>query len=351
MIAIVEERLECSCEVCEDIFMRKTQLILIEGLSGSGKSTMAHYLSRQLALHEIEHTWEYEEDKWHPLYPFHDMSSMQKVLDTLATENYHLIIDAALELWQQFADSVQASQSVVILDGCFFGYLTWTMFPFDIPIAEIQAYLARVEEILRPLNPCLIYLYQNDLASAIRRKSERREIDEEPLIRQAIESPYGKRRNLQGFDGMISYWTEYRHFTDTVFSTIRWAKLSIENSASDWVIYQQQVLDLLELSALPELSLPVEMLDMLTGIYSFMEDRVKQICTVKRVQDHLFLDGVPHIWPNNRLIVLSHLVFAVDSFPYKVRFVQEADGTISQMHLTGPEQLFYSVNYIFVRNL
>ncbi len=204
--------------------MRTTQLILIEGLSGSGKSTMAHYLSRQLTLHKIEHTWEYEENKWHPLYPFHDMPSMQQVLDTLAMENYHLIIDTALELWQQFAEAVQTSEKIVILDGCLFGYLTWTMFPFDISIAAIQTYLAQVEQILHPLNPYLIYLYQNDLAHAIRRKSQRREIEEEPLIRQAVESLYGKCRNLQGFDGMISYWTEYRHLIDTIFSTIRWAK-------------------------------------------------------------------------------------------------------------------------------
>lgn len=331
--------------------MRTTHLILIEGLSGSGKSTMAHYLSRQLTLHNIEHTWWYEEDKWHPLYPFHDMSSLQKVLDTLATENYRLIIDAAIELWKRFADSVQASNSLVILDGCLFGYLTWTMFPFDIPIAEIQAYLARVEKILRPLNPYLIYLYQNDLAFAIRRKVQRREIEEEPLVRQAVESAYGKRQNLQGFDGMISYWTEYRRFTDTIFSTLEWAKLSIENSASDWLNYQQQVLHFLDVSALPELSLSTEILDTFTGTYSCVEDDVKYVCTVKRVQDHLFLNGIPYIWPTNRLIAILPLIFEVDSFPYKVQFIEDANGAIYQMFMTGPDQLFHSVDCVFTRIL
>ncbi len=329
--------------------MRTTQLILIEGISGSGKSTMAHYLSRQLTLHGIEHTWWYEEDKWHPLYPFHDAASMQQVLDTLATKNYGLVIDTALKLWQQFADTVQSSESVVILDGCLFGYLTWTMFPLNIPIAEIQAYLERVEQIIHPLNPCLICLYQNDLARATRRKCQRREIEEEVLVRQAIESPYCKQRNLQGSDGMLQYWTEYRHFTDTVFSAVRNAKLSIENSASDWLNYQQQVLNFLDLLAFPELSLPIETLNTITGTYSFTEDGVKHVCVVKRVQDDLFLDGIPHIWPNNRLIALSHLVFAVDSFPYEVRFVEDANETIYQMLMTGPEQLFHSVNRVYMR--
>ena len=329
--------------------MRTTRLILIEGISGSGKSTMAHYLSRQLTLHGIRHTWWYEEDKWHPLYPFHDISSMQKVLDTLATENYNLIIDTALNLWQQFVDTIQSSESIVIIDGCLFGYLTWTLFPFDVPLTEIQAYLARVEQIIRPLNPCLVYLYQRDLANAIRKKCQRREIEEETIIRQATESTYGKRRNLQGLEAMLHYWTEYRHFTDTIFSAIQCTKLSIENSASDWLHYQQQVLDFLNMSALPELSLPIETLDTITGTYSFMDDGVKHTCTVKRVQNALFLDGVPYIWPNNRLIPLSRLIFAVDSFPYEVRFVEDANGTIYSMLTMGPEQLFHSANCVYTR--
>ncbi len=328
--------------------MRTTQLILIEGISGSGKSTMAHYLSRQLTQHGIQHTWWYEEDKWHPLYPFRDQASMQQVLDTLATDNYGLIIDAVLKLWQQFADSVQSSEDVVIMDSCLFGYLTGVLFPFNIPLTEIQAYLTHVEQIISSLSPCLIYLYQNDLANAIRKKCQRRGVDEESITLQATESAYGKNRNLQEFDGMLHYWTDYRHFTDTAFSNIGFANLSIENSAGDWLHYQQQVLDFLDLLPLPELTLSLEVLDRFTGTYSFTEDDTKHDCVVRREQNDLFLNGVSYIWPNNRLIPRSRQVFEVDSFPYTVHF--EVHEGIHSMRMTGPEQLFCVVNNVFIRD-
>lgn len=328
--------------------MKATKLILIEGISGSGKSTMAHYLSRQFDQHGIKHTWWYEEDKWHPLYPFHDAVSMQQLLDTLATDKRGLAIDGALELWQQLANSLQSSDNIVVLDSCLFGYLTWTLFAFDVPLAEIQAYLTQVEQIISPLNPCLIYLYQQDIANACRKKCQRRGIEEENIIRQATESSYGKSRNLQGFDGMVSYWTDYRHLTDTNFSEIVFAKLSIENSAGEWLNYQQRVLDFLDLSPLPELSFSIEDIDRFTGTYSFTYDGIKRDCVVRREQEHLLLDGIPYIWPDNRLIPRSHRIFAVDSFPYQVHFDEDAQG-VHSMIMTGPEQLFLSVSNVFIR--
>ncbi len=307
---------------------------------------MAHYLSRQFDRHGIEHTWWYEEDKWHPLYPFHDAVSMQQLLDTLATNKRELVIDAAIELWQQFANSIQSSDTVVILDGCLFGYLTWTLFPFDVPLAEIQMYLTRVEQILRPLSPYLIYLYQQDIANACRKKCQRRGIEEESIIRQATESLYGKRRNLQGFDGLVQYWTDYRHFIDAVFSKIEFAKLSIENSAGEWLNYEQRVMDFLGLFPLPELPLSTEDMKLFTGTYSFMYENVKRLCSVRLEQEHLLLDGVPHIWPENRLISLSHQMFAVDSFPFRVQF-REDDKGFRTMTMIGPKQLFHEVDNVF----
>src|SRR6266700_6290989 len=329
--------------------MQTTRLILIEGLSCSGKSTMAHYLSRQLTKQGIPHTWWYEENKGHPLYSFHDPASMQQVIDTLATGDHDRVIAVVLELWQQLVESLQASENIAILDGSLFGHLTWTLFPFDIPLTEIQAYLTQVERLIRPLNPCLIYLYQDDLATSFRRRCQRRNIKEEDMIRAVTETVYGKRRNLQGFEGMLQYWTDYRYLIDAFFSSMEVAKLSLENSAGDWLKYQQQVLQFLGLSLLPELSLSGENLDHFVGTYTFMDGDIRRYCAIWREQGYLFLDGVPSLWPNNRLIPLSQQVFAVDSFPVKVHFEDNACGNVSRMVMTGPEMLFCSVNYVFVR--
>jgi hypothetical protein len=53
---------------------------------------------------------------------------MQQVLDNLAAGNYRQVITAALAKWRQLSQALQTSDTVVILDSCLFGYLTWTLF-------------------------------------------------------------------------------------------------------------------------------------------------------------------------------------------------------------------------------
>ena len=98
-----------------------------------------------------------------------------------------------------FAQEIQSSESVVILDGCLFGYLTWSLFPLDIPASEIQDYLSQVEQIIHSLQPCLIYLYQQNISQALEKICERRGSDTRTrLIEQATKSPYGQRQGLRG---------------------------------------------------------------------------------------------------------------------------------------------------------
>src|SRR5579863_2088036 len=149
--------------------MRNTKLILIEGIPGSGKSTLAQFIAHTLKQQGIACQWRYEEEKDHPLYVFHDQASLQDTINALNNGRHEQVVKAALERWKVFVQELQSSETVVILDGCLFGYLTWSLFPLDIPVAEIQAYLSQVEQIISLLQPCLIYLYQQNLPQALER--------------------------------------------------------------------------------------------------------------------------------------------------------------------------------------
>lgn len=47
--------------------MKDTRLIVISGISGSGKSTMAHRPTGQLELNDVDHLWLHEEVADHPI--------------------------------------------------------------------------------------------------------------------------------------------------------------------------------------------------------------------------------------------------------------------------------------------
>jgi len=322
--------------------VRTTRLILLEGVPGSGKSTMAQFLARELTAQRIANHWWYEEDRAHPLYVFHDPGSLQQVLDDLAIGQYRQVVAAALVKWRQFATRLQSSDRIVLLDGCLLGYLTWTLFPFDVRVEEIQRYLGQVEEILRSADPCLIYLYQDDLTQALRTIGERRGGDtRDRLIRNATQSPYGQRKGLCGFNGMVAFWTDYRRLADEAAQATGFATLAIETGAGDWSTYQQQALAFLEVPPTRGVVVPSAELQRCVGTYVQLDAAcVGQVKAIVRLEDdHLVIDGLPQVWPHTRLTATSAHTFDIDSLPFAVTFATDSAGVVDRMIVTGPELL------------
>jgi thymidylate kinase len=320
--------------------MKDTKLILIEGVSGSGKSTLAQFLTCVLTSQGIPCQWWYEEEKDHPLYTFHDQQSLQNVIDALSSGHHQQIIEAVLERWQAFSQEAQSSDKVTIIDGSLFGYLTWSLFPLDIPAAEIQAYLARVEQLIQPLQPYIIYLYQADLAQALERICERRGgTTRAHLMKQAIQSPYGKRRRLQDFVGMVTYWQDFRLLVEAALSRFTVAKFALENSAQDWPAYEQAVLDFLDLTNKEKTVLEPSLLESFVGTYTFVEEGKRRDCLVMLENGSLIVDNMPQVWPRTRLLPLANAVFLVESLPFQVTFEKDAQGTTIGMRVSGPTLL------------
>jgi len=330
--------------------MRNAKLILIEGIPGSGKSTLAQFIAHTLARQGIAGQWWYEEEKDHPLYVFHDQASLLHTIDALSSGRYREVMAAALEKWQAFAQKLQSSEAVAILDGCLFGYLTWSLFPLDIPAEEIQSYLSQIEQIIQPIHPCLIYLYQQDTAQALEKICARRgDETRSRLIAQATLSTYGQQRGLQGFDGMVKYWKDFRVLVEAAFSHFDASKLALENSARDWHTYEQNALDFLDLPAQEEAHVPLSHLERFVGTYIFENNEGQQSCLVQIENDHLIVDGMPQVWQRTRLIPRSRNEFTVASLPIQVIFEEDTDGVISSMRASGPELLFGTVDCLFVR--
>ena len=330
--------------------MQNTKLILLEGIPGSGKSTLAQFIAHALTRQGVACHWWYEEEKNHPLYVFHDQTSLQHTVDALTDGRYRQIVEAVLEQWKVFAQAIQSSETVVILDGCLFGYLTWSLLPLDIPVDEIQTYLSQVEQIIHPLQPCLIYLYQQNLPHALEKICERRGGDTRSrLIDQATQSAYGEQRGLQGFDGMVRYWQDFRALIEDAFYRFTASKLALENSAGDWSTYERTVLDFLGLLVEEKTPMAPFSLKHFVGMYSFEEDEDQHACLIMHENEHLIVDGMPNVWPRTRLIPLSRNGFAIESLPFQVTFEEDAYGVITGMKATGPELLFGTVDRLFVR--
>jgi len=329
----------------------RPRLILIEGVPGSGKSTTAQFLLRRYAQQGIASRWWYEEEAGHPLYLFDDAASLQRVLADLTAGNQQRIIDAVLEKWRALSREIQASETIVILDSCLFGYLTWTLFPFDVPEEVIAAYLAQAEQIIHAISPRLIYLYQDDVAAALRTICRRRGGEtEQRFIRNATESAYGKRHGLRGFAGMVAFWGGYREFTDAAFARIQFPKLAIETAAGDWLACQRAALQFLDLPTTDALEAGMQDPERFVGDYRGRGGDAAVVCRVRMANHALHINDLPFVWPENRLIPIAVNRFAIESFPFTVQFEEDGTGAIAGMVITGAALLSGPIDHRFVRH-
>lgn len=145
--------------------MPDCKLVFIEGIPGSGKSTAAQFIAHTFGSRNIPHKWWYEEEKGHPVYLFEDNESLRHVIENLSNGNYRQVVSKALARWEAFSKYVRESDEIIIVDSCLFGYLTWSLFPNNVPLAEIADYVAEVERIVSKCNPAFIYLVQRDIAA------------------------------------------------------------------------------------------------------------------------------------------------------------------------------------------
>lgn len=328
--------------------MQNTKLIMIEGIPGSGKSTIAQFISRILLHKGYVHKWWYEEEQGHPVYIYDDYKTMQKTVDYLSSGRYSEIIDMALKKWEEFVAFVQSSSDIIIVDSCLFGYLTWSLFPYNVTKQEIMQYVKDVERIIKPLNPHLIYLYQTDIGAALKKICIRRGGDtEENFVRAATQSPYGKSLDLTGFEGMVTYWKNYRSITDEAFQDLDCAKIAIDNTEEKWSFYGQKISEFLGSNQVAEGSVFQQNLHHLVGTYLAETNGIPD-CSIEIEAGNLIVDGLPQVWTRSTLIPLSLNVYQVQSLPFQVRFVE--DNSI-KMYLTGPSLLYGPVDYKFIKKI
>jgi hypothetical protein len=233
----------------------KTKLILVEGLPGFGKSTTARYIkeildeagveTRLFLEGNLDHPADYDgvayaaEEEMEKLlreaggqaqlikqftikkdgYYLVQYEKMKRkypdafpeaLLDSLfRTDIYELPMKLHMELmeasWRSFAEVAANGDAVYIFECCFIqNPLTIGMIKYNEPANEILAYVKRLEETIKELDPLLIYLEQDDLESAFRKAVKERPIEwSEDFTEYYTGQGYGLSRGWKGLEGTL----------------------------------------------------------------------------------------------------------------------------------------------------
>jgi thymidylate kinase len=232
-----------------------SKLIVVEGLTGSGKSIMAHFIARQLQYNGIPASWVHEGDEPHPI-----LIDVKSGIEAYMAE--------AQARWAAYVDRVGSSDEVKVVEGCYFNNGIESLLAHNVDRPRTLEYADELQALIEPLNPTLVYLVQGDVASALERSFKDRGTGfKDYVIQFATGLPLAKRRGWQGYEGMVMYWREFVTLTDELFDRHRIRKIKVDNSAGNWDDCNQQVLDCLAIPLIPELRVSPSDAARLVGLY------------------------------------------------------------------------------------
>lgn len=264
-----------------------TKLFLIEGLPCSGKSTTSRYVARKLEeMGKTVHFYD-EGTGSHPAdLEFHawldgrtletlDAGLREKVIrQGMKGEDGYIVplsafsgkeFDTLLEFkiydflpwekewpqmlayWQAFAEKAAGENSVSVFNCVFLqNPMCETMMRFDLPKEETNSYISKIHEIIRPLNPKVIYLKNDDIAASVLLAAKEREGWLEGVIDYHVRGGYGTRTGAEGFEGYIACLEERQRRELECLKILGIPGLILSNPQRNWPLAYQQIDHVLE---------------------------------------------------------------------------------------------------------
>jgi len=292
--------------------MRDTKLILITGMSGSGKSTTAQQLARQFKGNGIQHLWLHEEVERHPI-----RDGEFTVGSLHSAEGMAANVADMYARWARLTAEIEQSGRVYVMEGCLYSNIIRYFFDADYPLEGIREFYDQVTAITASLNPTVVFLQQADVRATLQRAFQVRGESWQRLILDPASFGYFAKREYQGEASIYAMWDEYQAISDAMFERYPGNKLKLVTSDGEWDRHLRRLTEYFGLSYQPQPESIAINPERYVGRY-LVEPGSERAITFKVV------DGVLHCqlswWSNMRLIPVGSDRFEALSFPIGFEF-------------------------------
>lgn len=263
------------------------KLLLVEGIPGSGKTTLSRRMRDYLLSKGVETRLYAEGDlspadlAWHACIPPPSFEKLlaaypqerDKIMRQTAFEGETAVVaytqcgfddpaaykaferyevcDGRLPLadfgrlhrarWARFASRAKKRGGVTIFECAFFqNHLNELIAYHDADQNEIDGYMRALLDTVAALDPVILYLTQPDVGKTIARVGASRlnEAGEKEWLSRVVDyiegSPFGKSHNLQGVGGCVAFFERRKSEELRLMKTLSARSFTVDNPSDDW---------------------------------------------------------------------------------------------------------------------
>ncbi len=294
--------------------MRDSKLIIVTGMSGTGKSSTSQQLAKQYELNDIPCRWIHEEMENHPI-----RKEGEFAIDQLDTEDgmANNVVEM-LSRWRALVDEIADSKQVYLMEGCFYQSIIRYFFASPYTEEQIKAYYSQVLEILKPLRPTLVFLYRPQVRESFQQAFAVRGEQWKKIILQWEDEGYFKYHPYAGEESIYAMWEHYQHLSREHFDQYQGYKIKLFTSDGNWHKHLQELTEFMGLSCMPRKFPSLKNPEQYAGEYILEEQGQKHTLRFKLVDG--VLCGETSWWTHMTLLSLGNHEFEVLSFPIKYCF-------------------------------
>lgn len=297
-----------------------TKLIIVDGHSSVGKSSISKSVYQQLSLQRPAY-WLHEECEAHPIRQ--DEFSFG-ALDTV--EGMQANRAGMLRKWAAFAESVSASGQVCVTEGCllhaydrYFIHSLWDE-------AEIAAFYAQVVEVIRELDPVIVFLHRPDLRASLEKAfTARGAWWRDLMLKRDDRHVYFKNHVYVDESSMFDAISFEQKRMMEIFDGLPCARIKIDTSAEQWEAYAREILAFI---GVPYRKIEAHPCDLraYAGTYRLQNGAAPDewVISYDEVNGCLY---TTLFWPYMPMRCAEQDVFELISFPVQLRF-QKSQGVM-----------------------